>query len=52
MDYMRACEILGYRPGNTKKVNADFAKTRQSVMTSKAPLRFKVACGVLIEAAE
>lgn len=51
MTYSRATEILGYTTPKSLKANADLARTRQSVMTAKTPLRYKVACSVLIEAA-
>lgn len=51
MTYSRATEILGFTTPKSLKAGADLARTRLAAMTLRAPLREKVACSILIEAA-
>lgn len=52
MTYEQACEILGFTTPKSFAQNAKLATNRLSCMTRKAPLKEKVACKVLIEAAK
>jgi len=52
MDYSRACEILGFTTPKSLAANAELAKTRLSVLEPTCPIRYLVACAVLIRAAE
>ena len=51
MSYSEACEILGFTTPKSLAANAALAESRMARMLPAAPLRFKVACRVLIEAA-
>ena len=52
MTYLRACEILGFTTPKSKIDNALLAKSKLSRLVITTPLRYKVACSILIEAAE
>ena len=52
MSYSKACEILGFTTPKSFSANARLAKSRLATMTISAPLRYKVACKVLIDAAK
>jgi len=52
MTYSKACELLGLTTPKSIEANAALAKVRLSVLAKNAPLRFKVACQVLIDAAK
>lgn len=49
MKYSRAVEILGYTTPKSLKENAELAKTRLSQLTPSSPLRYKVACQLLMD---
>lgn len=51
MTYSRACEILGYTTPKSLNENAKLAILRLSTLSASAPLRYSVACQVLITAA-
>lgn len=51
MNYSKACEILGFTTPKSLAENAALAENRMARMLPAAPLRFKVACRVLIDAA-
>ena len=51
MTYEKACKILGFSR-KSLEANAKLATSRLSTMTANCPLRFSVACVVLIEAAK
>ena len=51
MTYKKACQILGFSH-KSLEANAKLAKSRLSTMSASCPLRFSVACVVLIEAAK
>jgi len=51
MNYSEACEILGFTTPKSLAENAKLAESRMARMLPAAPLRFKVACRVLIDAA-
>jgi len=52
MSYSKACEILGFTTPKSLKENADLASSRLRCLAPNAPLRFGVACQVLINAAK
>ena len=52
MTYSRACEILGLTSPKSVDENAKLAETYLSTLLPCAPLRYSVACMVLIRAAE
>ena len=51
MNYSKACEILGFTTPKGLTENADLARGRLSALKITAPLKYKVACVVLIRAA-
>ena len=51
MTYQRACEILGFTTPKSNAQNAKLAGECEKHLTLGSPLRLKVACGVLIKAA-
>jgi len=51
MNYSEACELLGFTTPKSIEENARLAQSRLNNMLPKCPLRFKVACMVLIDAA-
>ena len=52
MTYSRACELLGFTTPKSLADNARLAKSRLAAMPNGAPLRYAVACQVLIDAAK
>jgi len=52
MDYSVACEILCLTSPKSLKENAKLAESILNNLTREAPLRYKVACKVLINAAK
>jgi hypothetical protein len=52
MTYSRAIEILGLTTPKSLAENKKLAQVIQSNLVLTAPLRFKVACKVVIEAAK
>ena len=52
MSYSKACEILGYTTPKSAEANAKLAETRLRYMPVGTPLRYAVACDVLIKAAK
>ena len=52
MTYSKACEILGFTTPKSLIDNARLAKSRMSHLSVKSPLKYKVACSILIRAAE
>jgi hypothetical protein len=52
MTYSTACELLGFTTPKSLTENARLASGRLDRLNIKAPLRYKVACMVLIKAAE
>jgi hypothetical protein len=58
MTYEAACKILGFTTPKTKDANAELATSRLHRMTigiingERPPLRFQVACQILIDAAK
>lgn len=50
MTYSQACEYLGLTTPKSPAHNAELARSLLQVMSPDAPLRFKVACQVLINA--
>ena len=52
MSYSKACEILGFTTPKSLEQNAALAKSRLQTMSVGCPLRYGVACLVLIRAAE
>lgn len=52
MTYDRACEILGFTTPKGFKANAALAESALRSMTSRTPLRYKVACKILIDTAK
>lgn len=51
MTYARACELLGFTTPKSLADNATLAQSRLSSLTANSPLRFSVACMVIIRAA-
>lgn len=52
MTYSEACELLGLTTPKSLEDNARLATGMQSRMTDKAPLRYKVAAQLIINAAK
>lgn len=52
MSYSKACEILGYTTPKSVEANAKLAEMRLRYMPVSAPVRYAVACDVLIKAAK
>lgn len=52
MSYSRACELLGLTTPKSLEANAKLAKSVLSHLTIKSPLRYSVACMVIIRAAK
>ncbi len=52
MNYSTACEILGFTKPKSLTANATLAASRMATLTPNSPLKFKVACRVLIRAAK
>jgi len=52
MTYSQACDLLGFTTPKSPAANANLAMSRLRTMAPKSPLRFKVACQVLIAAAK
>ena len=52
MNYSKAIELLGLTTPKSLTENARLASGQLSRMTAKAPLRYKVAAMVVIEAAK
>ena len=50
MTYSRACELLGLTTPKTLKENSELAKSKLSTMTTKTPLKYKVAVKIIVEA--
>jgi len=48
MSYSRACEILGLTTPKSLEANARLAASVLSHLTPTAPLRYSVACTVII----
>ena len=48
MNYSRACELLGFTTPKSLIDNAKLAKSYLNNINPKAPIRFKVACSILI----
>lgn len=51
MTYDSAIELLGFTTPKSLVENAKLAESRLAAMLPTAPLRFKVACAVVIDAA-
>jgi hypothetical protein len=52
MNYSKACELLGFTTPKSLEENAQLAKSRlRAYEGNNVPLRFLVACDVLIAAA-
>jgi hypothetical protein len=51
MTYDKACKILGYTTPKSLEANAELARTCLKVLAAGAPLKYSVACQVLINAA-
>jgi hypothetical protein len=51
MSYSKACEILGYTTPKSLEANAKLAEMRLRYMPVSAPVRYAVACDILIKAA-
>ena len=52
MTYSKACEILGFTTPKSLEANAKLAKSSLRTLVPTAPIRYFVACDVLIRAAE
>jgi hypothetical protein len=52
MTYSRACELLGFTTPKSLQANAELAKSAMKTLVPNAPLRYRVACSVLIRAAQ
>ena len=52
MTYERACEILGLTTPKSLEANAKLAASVATHLTPKAPLRYSVACSVIVNAAK
>ncbi len=48
--YEKACKILNFNVTNPRGTNAEYARSKMDTLVHGAPLRYKVACRVLIEA--
>lgn len=51
MSYSKACELLGLTTPKSLEANAKLAQSILRHLTPTAPLRYSVACTVLIRAA-
>lgn len=51
MTYNTACKILSISNPKAYLANAAYAKTRYAALTIHAPLKYHVACAVIISAA-
>jgi hypothetical protein len=51
MTYDRACEILGFTTPKSLEANAELARICLRSLAASAPLKYSVACQVLIDAA-
>lgn len=51
MTYSKACEVLGFTTPKSIEANARLAKSLLGNLTPESPLRYSVACMVLIRAA-
>ena len=51
MTYDKACTILGFTTPKSMARNAQLAQSRLGNMAPNAPLKYKVACMVLMRAA-
>lgn len=51
MTYDRACEILGFTTPKSLTENARLAEGRLAALVPGAPLRYSVACSVIINEA-
>ena len=51
MTYKQACEVLGYTTPRSVENNAKLAMNRLRSMTPQMPVKYAVACDVLISAA-
>jgi hypothetical protein len=52
MNYSTACEILGFTTPKSLIENAELAARKLAAMAPNAPLKYKVACDVLMQADE
>jgi len=52
MTYDRACEILGFTTPKSIEANAKLAESCRKNLAPTAPIRYSVACTVLIRAAQ
>lgn len=52
MSYSHACKLLGFTTPKSLAENARLAASCLQAMTPRCPLRFAVACKVLIDAAK
>lgn len=52
MTYSEACEILGFTTPKSLAANAALAASRLDHLTITSPLRYAVACQILISAAK
>lgn len=52
MSYSRACELLGFTTPKSLRANAELAKSALRHFAPNIPLRYLVACDVLIKALE
>ena len=52
MTYDRACEILGYTTPKSAEANARLAEQMLRHLAVNAPIRYFVACDVLVKAAK
>lgn len=50
MTYSAACELLGFTTPKSLEKNAMLAKSRIQNLTDTAPIKYKVACQVIINA--
>lgn len=51
MTYDKACTILGYTTPKPLEANAQLARTCLTTLVASAPIKYTVACQVLIDAA-
>ena len=52
MSYSRACELLGLTTPKSLEANARLAASVLSHLTPTSPLRYSVACQIIINAAK
>jgi len=52
MNYNEACELLGFTTPKSLSENAKMAASRLNRLSDTAPLRYHVACQVIINAAK